>query len=107
MPHWDVLLCVEEGEIAQRVIVYPLLSPVQHRKNLVSLCNILVSSSVISDPSGSECCLCDLSWIFYSYKICKFDGPQLHIQLLASYKLGHKNMGANVKMLHAKNEVDR
>lgn len=30
--------------------------------------------------------------------MCKGDGLQLHIQLLASYKLGLKNVGPNVKM---------
>lgn len=46
---------------------------------------------------------------FAAVKICKCGAPQLPVQLLASHKLGHKNVGPMSKctVIYARNEVER
>jgi len=49
------------------------------------------------------------SGCFAAVQICKCGAPQLPVQLLASRKLGHKNVGPVSKctVIHARNEVER
>lgn len=93
MPHWDITtLCGGTRSPKE-------LKPIQ--------CNIrkiwcpFAIFLFFLDTSRSECYFFISLLYFSSIKICKYDGPQLHIQLLVPYKRGHENIGPNVKKLCA------